>query len=235
MMKKITLIAAVLIAAQAMVFAEEQNAEKTNTLDVSIGAAGVDVLGPEPSYNAVFGLTWGNILGSGIEARVDTFDLTFYPNFSPSAQIYVERQWDIAQGPFAWGVGNAFSLDSTEGASASSCLYGTFSCKLGEVEVAKAELDLGYLSDNVFELGLAAVLGGGYSLNLGDKDEISAWVDFNFDLYSPLGLGDIEGKLAYEHSFNDAFALGVEFDPALSPENDYELSTQISVSAGISL
>lgn len=70
---------------------------------------------------------------------------------------------------------------------------------------------------------------------MGDRDEISAWVDFNFDLYSALALGDIEGKLAYEHRINRTFALGVEFDPTLSPENDYGLSTQISVLTEISL
>jgi hypothetical protein len=236
MMKKITIIAGVvLMAAQLMAFAEEPSVDKVNTLDVSIGAAGVDVLGPEPRYKAVIGLTWGNIMGSGIEARIDTLDLIFYPGFEPSADFYLERQWDIARTPLSWGVGNDLSLDGAASVFASSCLYGTLSYKVGEIEVAKAELDLEYLSDNAFELGLAAVIGGGYSLALGDKDTISAWVDFNLDIYSDLGLGDIEGKLSYGHSFNDTLALSMEFAPTLSPDNDYSLSTQISIGAEITL
>jgi hypothetical protein len=214
---------------------EAKGEEKPNALSCSIGVSGGDILDKAGAIVKV-GAVIDNLLGSSLSLGVDTLDLSIYPESKPSVEAYIEGGTALGDSSLSLGYGAHYSADDLfDGAASSLWALGSLHYSLADTEISHLELDAYCLRENEWGLSLAAILGGGWDFALGPCDTLSCWVDFNFNLYAAPSIGDVEGKVAYEHAFGDKFSLALEIAPTLVAGDAFKLSCEPTLTASISL
>ncbi len=222
-MKKIHLliVAAFMIAVGAFAREAVQDGEEKEPLGIDLwaGVSPGDVL-DEPGFIAKFGVSVGNILGSGLDFSIDELVWTISPDSSLDMDGSLIKGFGIGESPFSLGVGGNYTFSFGDEFLYSGNFCGVLSMTLGGIQVASTELDLIYMTENEWGFGIAATVGVGYEFALDERSTLSLWVDFNFDLYEEFDFTDIEGTIEYSYAVSDTLSLALSLAPTVTMEDD---------------
>ncbi len=212
---------ALMIASGAFAQEAPQDREEREPIGIDLwaGVSPGDIL-DEPGFVLKFGAAVENILGSGLDFAVDEFVWTISPESSQEVEGSLIKGLDIGATPFSLGFGGNYAFSFGDESLYSGNLCGILAVTLEEIQVASAELDFIYMTDNEWEFGIAATIGVGYEFSLDERSSLSLWVDFNFDLYEEFDVGDIEGTIEYSYAVSDTLSLALSIAPTVIMEED---------------